>query len=98
MAKAHRVSIGFQPATFAALEDLADASGSSISGLVSGFMDQASPSFSSISQSLRSAKNKPIFALDLLQENLAEAQHRASQIQLDLVESRKRHNKRRAKT
>lgn len=97
MAKAHRVSIGFQPTTFAALEDLAEAAGSSISGLVSGFMDEAAPSFGTIAQALRASKTKPIKALDLLQENLAEAQHRASQGQLQLVESRKRHNKRRAK-
>lgn len=98
MAKAHRVSIGFQPATFAALEALADASGQSISGLVSGFMDEAAPSFFTITQALKEAKMKPIKALDLMQENLAQAQHLASQGQLQLVESRKRHNKRRAKT
>lgn len=97
MAKAKRTTIGFQPATYAALEDLADASGSSIAGLVSGFMDEAAPSFASITQALRAAKTKPIKALDLLQENLAQAQHKASQGQLELVEERKRHNKRRAK-
>lgn len=97
MAKTARTSIGFQPATYAALEDLADASGQSIASLVSGFMDEAAPSFASIAAALRAAKSKPIFALDLLQENLAQAQHMAAQGQLQLVESRKRHNKRRAK-
>jgi hypothetical protein len=98
MAKAHRVSIGFQPETLAALEGLAAASGQSISGLVSGFMDEAAPSFVSITQAIKAAKTKPIEALDLMQENLARAQHSAAQGQLHLVESRKRHNKRRAKT
>lgn len=97
MAKTARTSIGFRPATYAALEDLADASGQSIASLVSGFMDEAAPSFASIAAALRAAKSKPIFALDLLQENLAQAQHMAAQGQLDLVESRKRHNKRRVK-
>lgn len=97
MAKTKRISIGFQPETFAALEDLADASGQSIAGLVSAFMDEAASSFASISQAMRAAKTKPIRALDLLQENLASAQHRASQGQLDLIESRKRHNRRRPK-
>lgn len=97
MAKTARTSIGFQPATYAALEDLADASGQSIASLVSGFMDEAAPSFASIAAALRAAKSKPIFAIDLLQENLAQAQHMAAQGQLQLVESRKRHNKRRAK-
>lgn len=97
MAKTARTSIGFQPATYAALEDLADASGQSIASLVSGFMDEAAPSFASIAAALRAAKSKPIYALDLLQENLAQAQANAAQGQLALVEDRKRHNKRRAK-
>lgn len=97
MAKAKRVPIGFQPATLAALEGLAEASGQSISGLVSGFMDEAAPSFHSITLALKAAKTKPIAALDLMQENLAQAQLMASQGQLHLVESRKRHNKRREK-
>lgn len=97
MAKTKRTSVGFQPATYAALEDLADASGQSIASLISGFMDEAAPSFASIAQAMRVAKTKPVAALDLLQENLAQAQANASQGQLDLVESRKRHNKRRAK-
>lgn len=97
MAKTKRISIGFQPATHAALEDLADASGQSIASLVSGFMDEAAPSFATIAAALRAAKTKPIKALDMLQENLAQAQHMASQGQLELVESRKRHNRRRAK-
>ena len=97
MAKTKRTSVGFQPATYAALEDLADASGQSIASLVSGFMDEAAPSFVSIAKAIRAAKTKPIAALDLLQENLAHAQHMAAQGQLELVESRKRHNKRRAK-
>jgi predicted DNA-binding ribbon-helix-helix protein len=97
MSKTARTSIGFQPATYAALEDLADASGQSIASLVSSFMDEAAPSFASIAAALRLAKAKPIAALDLLQENLANAQANAAQGQLQLVESRKRHNKRRAK-
>lgn len=97
VAKSKRISIGFQPETYAALEDLADASSQSIAGLVSGFMDEAAPSFASIAAALRLAKMKPIRALDLLQENLAQAQANAAQGQLQLVESRKRHNKRRAK-
>lgn len=97
MAKSARTSIGFQPATYAALEDLADASGQSIASLVSGFMDEAAPSFASIAQAMRVAKAKPIAALDLLQENLAQAQANAAQGQLALVEDRKRHNRRRAK-
>lgn len=97
MAKSKRTSIGFQPATYAALEDLADASGQSIASLVSGFMDEAAPSFASIAQAMRVAKTKPIAALDLLQENLAKAQSNAAQGQLALVEDRKRHNRRRAK-
>lgn len=97
MAKTKRTSVGFQPATYAALEDLADASGQSIASLVSGFMDESAPSFAAIAQAIRAAKTKPIAALDLLQEHLAQAQHMASQGQLELVESRKRHNKRRAK-
>lgn len=95
MAKAHRVPIGFQPATLAALEELAGATGQSISGLVSGFMDEAVPSFNTITQAIKIAKSKPIAALDLMAENLAVATHQASQISLDLVETRKRHNKRR---
>jgi hypothetical protein len=98
LAKSKRTSVGFQPATYAALEELADASGQSIASLVSGFMDEAAPSFSSVAQAIRFAKIRPLAALDLLQENLAQAQHLAAQGQLDLVESRKRHNKRRAKT
>jgi len=97
VAKSARTSIGFQPATYAALEDLADASGQSIASLVSGFMDEAAPSFASIAAAIRAAKTKPVAALDLLQENLAQAQAQAAQAQLDLVEDRKRHNKRRAK-
>lgn len=97
MAKSKRISIGFQPATYAALEDLADASSQSIAGLVSGFIDEAAPSFASVAAALRLAKMKPILALDLLQENLAQAQAQAAQGQLQLVESRKRYNKRRAK-
>lgn len=97
MAKAHRVSIGFQPATFAALEEMASASGQSISGLVAGFMDEAVPSLHSITLALKAAKTKPIQALDMMQENLAHAQANAAQGQLHLIETRKRHNKRRAK-
>lgn len=97
MAKSKRTSVGFQPSTYAALDDLADASGQSIASVVSGFIDEAVPSFSAIAQAIRAAKTKPLEALDLMQEHLAQAQHLAAQGQLELVESRKRHNRRRAK-
>jgi len=97
MAKAKRISIGFQPATMVALQRLADASGQSISGIVSSFMDDAAPALEQLITAMEKAKTKPLEALDMLQEQLAQAQHLASQGQLDLVETRKRHNKRRAK-
>lgn len=97
MAKAKRVPIGFQPSTLAALERLSKVSGQSISGIVSSFMDDAAPALEQIIQALEAAKTKPIAAIDLMQEQLAIAQHAAAQGQLELVESRKRHNKRRAK-
>lgn len=97
MAKAKRVAVSFQPATHAALERLAEVSGQSMSGIVSAFMDDAVEGIEEIVRAVMLAKTKPIEALDLMQEQLAKAQHIASQGQLDLVESRKRHNKRRAK-
>jgi hypothetical protein len=97
MAKAKRIPIGFQPTTMSALQRLADVSGQSISGIVSSFMDDAAPALEQIITALELAKTKPIAALDLMQEQLATAQHVASQGQLDLVETRKRHNKRRVK-
>jgi hypothetical protein len=97
VAKTKRISIGFQPSTYAALERLAVATGQSISGIVSGFMDEGVPEFEQIIKAVQMAKKRPVAALDLLQESLAKAQHLASQGQLDLVETRKRHNKRRAK-
>lgn len=97
MAKAKRVPIAFQDSTLEALHRLSDASGQSISGIVSSFMDDAAPALEQIVQALELAKSKPVAALDLMQEQLANAQLAASQGQLELVESRKRHNKRRAK-
>jgi hypothetical protein len=97
MAKAKRIAVSFQPATHAALERLAEASGQSMAGIVSSFMDDAAPALEQITQALEVAKSKPIQALDFMQEQLAQAQLAASQGQLELVESRKRHNKRRAK-
>lgn len=97
MARAKRIMIGFQPTTLAALQRLSDVSGQSISGIVSGFMDDAAPALEQIIAALELAKSKPIAALDLMQEQLATAQHVAAQGQLELVESRKRHNKRRVK-
>lgn len=98
MAKARRIPIGFQPTTLAALEELSAVTGQSISGLVSGFMDEAVPSFHSIAQALKKAKLEPVAAFDMLAEQLAISTHQASQIGLDLVETRKRHNKRRVKS
>lgn len=98
MAKSTRVAVGLQPATHKLLEEMAEVSGQSISGIIAGFMDEAAPSLKHIIDALRLAKSKPIAALDLMQEHLAKAQHVASQGQLDLVETRKRHNKRRAKS
>jgi hypothetical protein len=97
MAKAKRIPISFQPATHAALERLASAAGVSISGLVSGFMDEAAPSFDGIVEALNVAKSKPIQALDLLQDELLKTQQKAFQGQLELSEARKQHNKRRPK-
>jgi len=97
VAKSKRTSVGFQPSTYAALEELADASGQSIASVVSSFIDEAAPSFSAIADAIRMAKSKPVQALDLMQEHLAQVQLQASQGQLELVESRKRHNKRRVK-
>ncbi len=68
-----------------------------MSGIVSSFMDEVVPSFEQIIQALALAKTKPIAALDMMQEQLAKAQHAASQGNLELVEERKRHNKRRPK-
>jgi len=68
-----------------------------MSGIVSAFMDDAVEGIEEIVRAVMLAKTKPIEALDLMQEQLAKAQHIASQGQLDLVESRKRHNKRRGK-
>jgi hypothetical protein len=60
-------------------------------------MDEAIPALDQVIHALELAKSKPIAALDLMQENLAKAQHAASQGQLELIETRKRHNKRRVK-
>jgi hypothetical protein len=97
MAKAKRISIGFQPATLNALQSLSDATGQSISGIVSGFMDEAAPTLGDIAKAVELAKSKPVEAFDLMAEQLAVATEAASQGQLELVELRKRHNKRRAK-
>lgn len=98
MAKAKRVPVGFQPETHRILEEMAEVSGQSIGSIVSEFMDEAAPALKHVVEALRLAKSKPVAALDLMQEHLAKAQHVASQGQLDLVETRKRHNKRRAKS
>lgn len=97
MAKAKRVPIAFQDSTLEALNRLSDASGQSISGIVSSFMDDAAPALERIVQALELAKSKPVAALDLMQEQLANSQLAAAQGQLELLENRKRHNKRRAK-
>lgn len=97
MAKAKRISIGFQPATLKALEALSEATGQSISGIVSEFMDEAAPTFTDIIKAIELAKSRPVEAFDLMAERLAVASEAASQGQLELVEMRKRHNKRRAK-
>lgn len=97
MAKAKRVPIAFQDSTLALLHRFADVSGQSISGIVSSLIDEAAPAIEPVIEALEKAKTKPIAALDLISEGLARAQHNASQQQLDLIEVRKRHNKRRAK-
>lgn len=102
MAKAKRISVGFQPATHAALERLADAVGVSMASLVSGFMDQAAPSFDGIVEAVNLAKSKPTEALDMIQDQLVRAQHGVSKVQIELSDARaehkhNKHNKRRAK-
>lgn len=95
MAKSIRVSVGFQSSTHKAIEDLAAATGQSFASIVSEFMDEAAPSFGDIAKAIQLAKKKPVQALDIMAERLAVATQQAAQIGLDLVESRKRHNKRR---
>lgn len=97
MAKAKRVPVGFQPSTLAALERLSEVSGQSISGIVSSFMDDAAPALEEIIRALEVAKTKPLKAIDLMQDQLARATVAAGQGQLELVDARKRHNRRRAK-
>lgn len=99
MAKAKRISVGFQPATHAALERLADAVGVSMASLVSGFMDEAAPSFDGIVQAVNLAKSKPTQALTMIQDQLVRAQHGVSKVQVELADARAQHqhNKRRAK-
>lgn len=97
MAKARRISIGFQPETLKALEALSEATGQSISGIVSEFMDEAAPTFTDIVKAFALAKTKPVQAFDLMAERLAIATEAASQGSLELAEIRKRHNKRSAK-
>lgn len=97
MAKAKRVPIAFQDSTLQMLHRLSDVTGQSISGIVSNFIDEAAPALEQVIQAVQLAKSKPIAALDLMQEQLAKAQHVASQGQLQLVATRKKHNMRREK-
>lgn len=72
-----------------ALKDLSRSGGVSVSSFVAGLLGEMKPQILSMAQAFKLAKTSRIEAFDLMSKALADAQHEAAQLSLD-VASRKR--------
>lgn len=86
--KMPRIYVSLKPETYEVIKECADAVGASMSSVIAEIMDEAAPSLRNVQKAAQMAKTKPREAFDLLAEQLAIAQHTASQAQLDLHETK----------
>lgn len=91
-----RVMVSVSPELYELLEQLSSLAGASMGGLCGELLEDAKPALQAMLKALEQARDKNADAFDTLARMLAEAQVKAGEIQMDLIDTRS--NVRRART
>ena len=92
----NRVMVSVSPELYDLLDQLSTMAGASMRGLCGELLEDAKPALVAMLKALEQARDKNADAFDTLARMLAEAQVRAGEIQMDLIDTRS--NVRRARS
>lgn len=88
--KVPRVFVTLTPETYKIVQDLSESVGASMSGLLAELAEEAAPSMAQIVQAVKLAKSKPAEAFENIADALARAQGDASQLQIELIDKKRK--------
>ncbi len=83
-----RVMVSCSPELYELLDELATMSGASMGGLCGELLEDTKPVLQAMIKALKQARNQNADAFDTLARILAEAQMKAGEIQMDLIDTR----------
>lgn len=83
-----RVMVSVSPELYELLEKLSSMAGASMGGLCGELLEDAKPALVAMLKALEQARDKNADAFDTLARMLAEAQVKAGEIQMDLIDTR----------
>lgn len=84
-----RIIVTLEPADKAALDELAEVLGASVSSIVRELIQEAVPAFAKTVMVIRQAKTSPAAAFDQMADFMAGVQFQAAQAQLEIQDKKK---------
>lgn len=93
MATKKRVQVSFEEPVYRLLQELSDASNTSMSAIVSEMITQVAPQLLSITKALLYARKRNLDSFELLEQVLLESINEASQLGLDISETKRKYRK-----
>ena len=87
--KKPRVNVTLEPEVYQALKEFQQATNSSISSFIASIVQEALPAIRGLTKAAKLAHKNNLEAFDLLQQQMLEATQKASQISLDIHETKK---------